>query len=168
MKLKFGSISVILLAAFFLLHIFGCDKDSMFSDNYFSLQINSTVGEYEPQSVKVKNGITIIAATNEDDERSESVVITVNGDREGEYKQVYDYKTGVSVKSCGLTYKISDKHAAADEPAYYTSYEGELVISELDKAKQLISGSYSFYTRALDNDTIIHRIKGEFLNIPYN
>ena len=168
MKLRFGSIFVILFAAFLLLPIFGCDKDSMFSENYFSLQINSVVGEYEPQSVKVKNGITIIAAVNENDAKTESVVITVNGDREGEYKQVYDYKTGVSVKSCGLTYKISDKQASEDEPTYYTSYEGELIISELDKANQLISGSYSFYTRALDNDTIIHRIKGEFLNIPYN
>lgn len=168
MKLRFGNIYVIVIAAIFLLHSFGCDKDSMFSDNYFSLQINSVVGEYEPQSVKVKNGITIIAAVNESDARSESVVITVNGDREGEYKQIYDYKTGVSVKSCGLTYKISDKQAAEDEPAYYTSYEGELVISELDKANRLISGTYSFYTRALENDTIIHKIKGEFLNIPYN
>lgn len=145
----------------------GCDKNSMFSDHYFSLQINSVVGEYEPQSVKVKNGITVIAAAKENKQRSETVIITVNGDKEGEYRQVYDYKTGVSVKSCGLTYKITAKKSDDDKPAYYTSYEGEIVISEINRAEQLISGKYNFYTRALDSDTVIHQIKGEFMNIPF-
>lgn len=167
MRKRVAHIMLTVIAGLVLL-VSACDKDSMFSENYFSLKINSVVGEYEPQTVIVKNGITVIAAKAEAENRSESVIITVNGDRTGKYEQVFDYKTGVSVKSCGLTYKINSKDESNREPNYYTSYEGEIIISEMDKSNHLISGHYKFYTRALNNDTTIHEIKGEFLNIPYH
>ncbi len=153
-----------------LMYSGSCNKDSIFHESYFSLKINSVVGEYEPQSVVVKNGITVIAAKNGTENNSESVVITINGAEVGTYRQVFDYKTGVSVKSCGLTYKINSKTNAnlKSSPDYYTSYEGEIVISKMDDRNKLMSGYYKFYLQALNADTVTHEIKGEFLNLPYH
>ena len=161
-KLFFYTLFIILIIPL----ITSCGKDSMVTDDYFSVHINSITGEYEPHSVKIDNGITIIAGRLQDEKRTESVVITVKGDRAGEYKQVFDYKTGVSVTSCGLTYKIVDK-LKLEEATYYNSYEGIVLISEIDGSTHQISGSYKFLVSSIDNDTTVHEIKGEFLNVEY-
>ncbi|MEA2042426.1 MAG: hypothetical protein U9N85_07725 [Bacteroidota bacterium] len=155
-----------LLVLFVLLFSFSCDKGSIFSENYFSVKINQVSGEFEPYNVKVQNGAIVLAAKLVDNSRTESVVITVKGDRPGKYKQIFDYKTGVSVTSCGLSYKITQK-GSKGEPGYFTSYEGEVEISDIDYSAEELSGSYTFLVKSFEKDSVINEVKGEFLNVDF-
>jgi hypothetical protein len=71
------------------------------------------------------------------------------------------------VAQCGMTYKIMTK-SVSDSPQFFISYEGSVTISDIDRDKNSISGSYSFRIKSIPEAGKIEEIKGEFVNVSFN
>ncbi len=150
-----------------LVVLVSCRKDELQAKQYFDASINNEVKALSPDNVNIRKGITILAGyTNEADVKS-AVVITVNGNKNGKYRQVYDYITGVSVTECGLTYKILSRKVRHGDSDYFVSYEGDVVIENIDYSSKTITGSYDFKVRAIPDTEKKQTISGKFINVSF-
>ncbi len=145
----------------------GCQKDSFSPDNYFETNINNSEKVFVPENANISKGITIIAALETKKDSKKAIVITINGDQIGKYKQTFDYKTGVSVSQCGLSYKIISK-VIETTPTFYSSYEGSVEITEIDMENKNISGSYNFKLHSIPNNDKPYIIAGQFIKLSFN
>ncbi len=157
---------ILLIFAIFAFGLFGCEKNNFAPENYFETNINNQEFNFEPQTAIISKGITIIGAHETKDNSKKAIVISINGDRIGNYKQTFDYKTGVSVSQCGLGYKILSK-SEETMPNFYTSYEGNVKISEIDRKNKNISGSYNFKLYSIPNNNKSYIINGTFIKLDY-
>ncbi|MCF6366046.1 MAG: DUF6252 family protein [Bacteroidales bacterium] len=146
--------------------IIGCRKGEISPDNFFETKINNSEKVFKPESATILKGITIIAAHDSKVNSKKAIIITVNGDKVGKYKQTFDYKTGVSVSQCSLSYKIISKEEESS-PTFFTSYEGKVEITGLDRKNKLISGEYNFKLYSVPDDNKPYVIKGKFINLSY-
>ena len=145
----------------------GCQKDSFSPDNYFETNINNSEKVFVPENANISKGITIIAALDTKKDSKKAIVITINGDQIGKYKQTFDYKTGVSVSQCGLTYKIISK-LIETTPTFYSSYEGNVEITEIDNENKKISGNYNFKLHSIPDNDKPYVIAGQFIKLSFN
>jgi len=147
--------------------IFGCRKNDIAPENYFETKINNINKNFIVEQTTINKGITIIAAHETGNNSRKSIIITINADHVGSYKQTFDYKTGVSISQCGLTYKIISKENEIS-PTFFMSYEGEVNITEIDRKNCNISGSYDFKLYSVPNNNKPYNIAGKFLRTSYN
>lgn len=167
MKIKLSIFAAIIVSLFAVLQ-YSCGKDDLEANEYFDTKINKEqVKNLEPDKINVKRGITSIAGYVNDDDLKVAVVITVQGDKPGKYRQVYDYKTGVSVTECGLTYKVLSRKKASKSSDYFVSYEGAVIIDKIDAEKKTMSGSYEFKVRSIPDKKNEHLINGKFVNLSF-
>lgn len=145
------------------LGIFSCQKQEVTPTEFFNAKINNSETLLNYKQINISKGITILAGYSSVKDDKSIIIITVHGDKEGSYKQEYDYKTGVSVTQCGLTHKVLSKQSSE----YYTSYEGTVVISDIDKENKKISGSYTFKVRSIPDNKNVKEIKGKFSNLKF-
>jgi len=158
-----------IIFSFFVLTfgIIGCQKENISPDNYFETKINNSDKVFKPETATILRGITIIAAHDSKVNSKKAIIITVNGDKTGKYKQTFDYKTGVSISQCSLSYKIISKEEEKS-PTFFTSYEGNVEISDIDKKNKMISGEYNFKLYSVPDDNKPYVIKGKFINLSYS
>jgi len=153
----------ILFLSLITITIFSCQKQEVAPSEFFNAKINNSETLLTNKQINISKGITIIAGYNSNKEDKSIIIITVHGDKEGSYKQEYDYKTGVSVTQCGLTHKTISKK----QNGYFTSYEGKVTISKIDKENKKISGHYTFKVRSIPDSKNVKEIKGKFTNLSY-
>ena len=147
--------------------LFSCQKQEVQPTNFFNAHFsNKTEKKLSNVDVSIRKGITILAgnSTNKDDK--EIIIITIRGEKEGTYKQEFDYKTSVSVTQCGLTNKIISS-SIKNEAQYYSSYEGKVVIDKVDTKSKTITGHYNFKLRAIFDKENTKQVKGKFINLKY-
>lgn len=158
-----------IILSFFILSfvIIGCEKENISPDNFLETKINNTVKVFKPENASIAKGITVISAFDSKVNSKKAIIITVKGDEIGKYKQTFDYKTGVSVSQCGLSYKIISKNKEA-LPTFFTSYEGNVEITDLNRKNKMISGKYSFKLYSVPDNNKPYVIKGKFINLSYN
>jgi len=147
--------------------LIGCQKDSIVPDNYFETSINNDEKVFVPENANISKGITILAALDSKENSKKAIVITINGDQIGKYKQTFDYKTGVSVSQCGLSYKIISK-IIETSPSFYSSYEGNVEITEIDMDNKNISGNYNFKLHSVPDNNKPYVITGKFIKLNFN
>ncbi len=148
--------------------LFSCQKtENIQPEPSFDAQIGKNKFLLHTDKITVSKGITILVGSEVDNTSRSTMIITVRGVNEGVYKQEYDYKTRVSVAQCGMTYKIMTK-SASDSPQFFISYEGSVTISDIDRDKNSITGSYSFRIKSIPEAGKIEEIKGEFVNVSFN
>lgn len=150
-----------------LLSIVGCQKDNIVPENYFETHINNDKKVFIPQTANVSKGITIIAALDKKENSKKAIVITINGDQVGKYKQTFDYKTGVSVSQCGLTFKTISKDKEVNEN-FYSSYNGTVEITDIDTDNKKISGTYNFKLYSVPGNNKPYSISGKFIKLSFN
>ncbi len=156
----------IILIAFILIYNFSCEKDEIKPQSLFETKINEADKKLSPSKAIIDKGIISISAFQVKQNIKSALVITVKGDKESLYEQEYDYKTGVSITQCGLTYKIFSRTPNI-EPEYYVSYEGFVKITSIDGKRNTISGEYEFRVRSIpDKNNTKQVIKGSFVDIP--
>ena len=63
----------------------------------FSANLNGAESLLKSKNAVVNKGITIIAGSSINKDEKSVIVITIKGAEKGEFKQEYDYVTGVSV-----------------------------------------------------------------------
>ncbi len=158
-----------LIFSFFILSfgIIGCEKENISPDNFFETKINNSEKAFKSESATISKGITVIPAFDSKVNSKKAIIITIKGDEKGKYKQTFDYKTGVSISQCGLSYKIISKEKEA-LPTFFTSYEGNVEITDKDRKNKMISGTYSFKLYSVPDDNKPYVIKGKFINLSYN
>ena len=156
----------IVLSLILLTALFGCRKNDIAPENYFETKINNISKDFFVDEVSINKGITIIAANEISDESRKTILITINADEAGTYKQTFDYKTGVSISQCSLTYKVITKENE-ESPGFFTSYEGEVEITEIDRKNEHISGYYNFVLYSVPNDNKPYQISGRFIRTSY-
>jgi len=147
--------------------LYSCQKDELQAKQYFDASIDNVVKTLSPDNVNINKGITILAGYLNDKDAKSAVVITINGNKAGKYRQIYDYKTGVSVTECGLTYKVMSRKVRTGDADYFVSYEGDVVIDEINYDKKLLSGSYSFKVRSIPDTQKKQEINGKFINVSF-
>ncbi|MCD4793180.1 MAG: hypothetical protein K8R54_08120 [Bacteroidales bacterium] len=152
---------------FSIVFVFGCRKNDIAPENYFEIKINNINKNFVVYETTIDKGITIIAAHETNDNSKKSIIITINADDIGSYKQTFDYKTGVSISQCGLTYKIISKEIETS-PSFFMSYEGEVEITEIDRKNCHISGSYDFKLYSVPDNNQPYNISGKFIRTSYN
>ncbi len=157
-KLKFIIFALLLIGAY------SCKKQDIQPNNYIDVEINKKNKEFTTSRASMGKGMTILLGNNSDNNEINTLIITIHGIHKGTYKQDYDYKTNVSVTQCALTYKTISK-SETDTPQFYSSYEGKVKISEIDRKNKKISGSYSFSVNAIPNNNNAQIISGEFINV---
>ena len=145
---------------------FGCRKNDIAPENYFETKINEVSKDFFVDEASMNKGITIIAANEITDVSRKTIIITINADEVGTYKQTFDYKTGVSISQCGLTYKIITKQTE-DTPTFFMSYEGEVELSEIDMKNGHITGTYNFVLHSVPEDSKPYRISGRFIRTSF-
>ena len=150
-----------------IVFVFGCRKNDIAPENYFEIKINNINKNFVVYETTIDKGITIIAAHETSDNSKKSIIITINADNVGSYKQTFDYKTGVSISQCGLTYKIISKEIETS-PSFFISYEGEVEITEIDRKNRHISGSYDFKLYSVPDKNQPYNITGKFIRTSYN
>jgi len=137
----------------------------------FIVSILSLVGcqkkVFVPQTANISKGITIIAALDKKENSKKAIVITINGDQIGKYKQTFDYKTGVSVSQCGLTFKTISKDKNISEN-FYSSYNGTVEITDIDTDNKKISGTYNFKLYSVPDNNKPYTISGKFIKLSFN
>jgi len=158
--------NIIILFAVLTIGLVGCKKNIITPDNYFETTINNASETFVPEKANITKGITIIAAINKKNNSKKAIVITINGDKIGNYKQTFDYKTGVSVSQCGLSYKTISK-LDESSPTFFSSYEGAVEIEELDRDNKNITGTYSFKLSSIPNNNKPYFISGKFVKLSY-
>ncbi len=159
-------LSILFIISIFLFVIYSCNKDELQANPHFEAQINNELKTLSPK-VSVNRGIVILAGYLDKKDLEGAVVITVKGDKTGKYRQVYDYKTGVSVTECGLTYKALSRSKQKNASGYYVSYEGNVIIDKINYNKRIISGSYNFKVRSVPDKKNEESISGKFINISF-
>lgn len=145
----------------------GCRKNDIAPENYFETKINKVNKNFIIDKTTINKGITIISAHQTSNNSKKSIIITVNADEIGSYKQTFDYKTGVSISQCGLTYKIISKENDIS-PTFFMSYEGEIEITEIDRKNQHITGTYDFKLYSVPDNNQPYNISGKFIRTSYN
>lgn len=159
----FKVITFLLIVSF---AFFSCEKEVINPEGLFETNINNVDIKLSPKSATIDKGVISLNAYSSKNNEISTLVITVKGDQENSYNQEYDYKTGVSVTQCGLTYKIFSKNSNG-EPEYYVSYEGFVKITSVDRHRNTVSGKYNFIVRSIpDKSNTRQTIKGSFVNIP--
>jgi len=161
---------IIIISAFVLalvVTLYSCQKDELQAKHYFEASINNSVKKLSPDNVSINKGITILAGYLNDKDVKSAVVITINGNKPGKYRQIYDYKTGVSVTECGLTYKVLSRKIRSGDSDYFVSFEGDVVIEEIDYDKKLLTGSYAFKVRSIPDTQKKQEINGKFINVSF-
>ncbi len=161
----FNHIFIIFLAL--SLAIVGCQKENIVPENYFETKINDAEKVFVPQNANIAKGITIIAAIDKKDNSQKTIVISINGDQVGSYKQTFDYKTGVSISQCGLSYKTISKDKNTDTN-FYSSYQGKVEISDIDLKNKKISGTYNFKLYSVPDNNKPYTISGKFIKLSFN
>ena len=164
MKLKLVILFSV-ISAFFLIN--SCQKDDFQADNLFQASVNNESKSLSADNVSVKRGVSSIAGYLNDESTDGVLILTIKGDKPGRYRQVYDYKTGVSITECGLNYKILSRKIPSDESNYYVSFEGEVIIDKIDFDSKLMSGSYSFKMRSIPDRQKEQIISGKFINVRF-
>lgn len=159
--------NIFILFTIIAIGIVGCQKNTIVPDNYFETKINNSTEVFIPKNANISKGITIIAALDKQKDSRKSIVISINGDQIGSYKQTFDYKTGVSVSQCGLSYKIISK-IKDNSPSFFSSYEGFVEIEELDREAKNISGTYNFKLNSVPNTNKPYFISGKFVKLSFN
>lgn len=144
----------------------GCRKNDIVPENYFETEINDVSRDFFFDEASINKGIIIIAANEISDDSRKSLIITIKAEEIGSYKQTFDYKTGVSISQCGLSYKILTKENQ-ESPTIYTSHEGEVEITEIDRKNKHISGNYNFILYSIPKDTNPYRISGRFIKTSF-
>lgn len=144
----------------------GCEKKGIEPDNYFETEINNLQKKFSPVNATIEKGITIISTEQNEKNTKKSIIITINSDKVGNYEQTFDYKTGVSVSQCALTYKILTKEEISN-PSFFISFEGNVKITEIDRRKKQISGTYLFKLNSVPDDDKPYVIKGKFVKLSY-
>ncbi len=118
-----------------------CDKKVINPENIIEVRIDGNIQNAVTENIKINKGISEISfKICENNNVSGIIIVKINGNKNGEYFQTFDYKTGVVNSECSLSYIISD----TKENIYLISYEGKVVISDIDTGNNLISGTYSF------------------------
>lgn len=161
----FNKIFIVFLL--FALAIVGCQKENIVPENYFETKINNANKIFVPQNANIAKGITIIAAIDKKENSQKTIVISINGDNVGEYKQTFDYKTGVSVSQCGLTFKTISKEKTTNSN-FYNSYQGTVEITDIDRENKNISGNYNFKLYSVPENNKPYTISGKFIKLAYN
>ena len=156
----------ILYFIFFGTIFIACEKKNIEPENIFESQINNINQAFEASEITQKNGITVILSHLADDNFVKTIKVTINSDESGSYKQTYDYKTGVSVSECSLNYTIVNKKDTT-APLIFTSLEGNVYISEKNRRKKQISGSYIFKLNSFPQVDKPYYIKGKFIKVKY-
>jgi len=151
----------------FSLAIVGCQKENIVPENYFETRINNADKVFVPQNANIAKGITIIAAIDKKKNSQKTIVISINGDQVGNYKQTFDYKTGVSVSQCGLSFKTISKEKEIDA-SFYSSYQGNVEISDIDRENKNITGTYNFKLYSVPDNNKPYTISGKFIKLSYN
>lgn len=157
-------IKILLPVVFILFSIISCEKENYSPLNYFEAKMNSSALGIAPEKVYVSKGMTVIEATSTKNKTLSKLTITIKGDQKGEYKQIYDYKTGVSVTGSSLSYKVFSKETN-NEPGFFISYEGKVKITDIDLSNKIVSGEYSFKVKSIPDKKIVQIIQGKFVNL---
>ncbi len=144
--------------------ISSCEKEDYLPENYFELSINKSQKSISAEKVSINKGLIVIEAYSTKEKSKSALIITVKGNKEGKYKQIYDYETGVSVTGCGLTYKVISKDKNL-KPVYFVSYEGEVKINSIDRERNTINGEYNFKVKSLPDKSKLQKIEGKFINL---
>ncbi len=161
-----STIKIILLLLITASFTISCQKSGAELAPVFSAKLNGTERLMKSKKAVVNKGITIIAASEVTKNQHSMIIITIRGAEKGEFKQEYDYVTGVSVAKASCTYKIISRKSTK-EPQFYISYEGIVEISDIDFSKKQISGSYKFDLKAIPNSKKQQVLKGDFVNLPF-
>lgn len=156
----------LILVLFISFTFIGCEKTDIEPDNYFETEINSLDKKFKSVEAIIDKGITIINAQEVETNSIKTVVLTINTDEIGNFKQTFDYKTGVSISECGLSYKIISKDDESGS-TFFISYEGSVSITEIDRRKKQITGSYIFKLNSIPNSEKPYIIKGKFIKLSY-
>ena len=149
-----------------ILFVFGCRKNDIAPENYFETKINNVNKSFRIDEITIDKGITVIAAHEIINNSKKSIIITINADDVGSFKQTFDYKTGVSISQCGLVYKIISKENEIS-PTFFMSYEGEVKITEIDRKNHHITGSYDFKLYSVPDNNQPYNISGKFIRTSY-
>jgi len=159
--------NIFILFVVLTLGIVGCQKENIVPENYFETKINNAEKIFVPQNANISKGITIIAAIDKKENSKKTIVISINGDHVGNYKQTFDYKTGVSVSQCGLSFKTMSKEKEIN-PNFYSSYQGNVEITDIDRDNKNISGTYNFKLYSVPDNNKPYTISGKFIKLIYN
>jgi len=164
MTSSFKILTILLIAVTFM---YSCQKaDEINLSPAFSANLNGSEKVLKSTKAVVNKGITIIAGSETTKTERSMVVITIRGAEKGEFKQDYDYITGVSVAQASCTYKIISK-SENTKAQFYVSYEGTVEISDIDFSKRQISGSYKFDLKAIPNSKNKQKLEGDFVNLSF-
>jgi hypothetical protein len=159
-----------LYIAFYLLIIVlllaNCGKTQIEPMNYFDATINNRTEQLKLTEAQVENGITEITVSDDTDNHTKTILITINSDKIGRFHQYYDYKTGVSMSECWLNYEIHEKDDLKN-PNYFKSIEGQVELTDINSRKKTISGNYNFRINSLSEKNIPNFIKGKFINVSF-
>lgn len=156
-------VSVLLVIGLVLL--FSCKKQDLSPNENFTAKIDNVEKKLTDSKINIDKGITILAGVYSENKQKSTLVITVHGDREGEYVQDYDYITGVSVKECGMTQKSVSGVENVTE--YFSSFEGKVIITDINTKEKRVSGKYSFKLKAMPDTKNEKTISGNFENLKY-
>jgi len=125
--------------------------------------INAEFQHFEKKKAELKEGfITILSSEHSTNDGANTFMITVNGNKPGDYVQSYDPRTGVSITQCRMVYRMNK----TNELTYYISFEGKVKLAEIDYVNKTINGSFQFRLRN-GNTNAIEVENGTFNNIPF-
>lgn len=161
------TLKIFILVFIFVGSVFiGCEKTGIEPGNYMKTEINNLDKIFKPAEATISKGITIINARETEANSIKSIVLTINADEIGNFKQTFDYKTGVSISECSLTYKIlSNKEEMS--PTFFISFEGSVNFTEIDRRNKQITGSYFFKLNSVPNSEKPYIIKGKFVKLSF-
>ncbi len=166
LNLPMKSIKFILSLLLFAGIFSSCEKRVIIPEDTFEVKIRDAQNQkFEVKEALMNKGLTLITAGKNTSGDVLQVKISVNADKEGVYKQTFDYKTGVAISQCMLDYEETD---SLNHEFYFSkSYEGYVNIARIDPERRQMSGDYSFVLKPLTKKTGSFIVKGSFEKVNF-